>query len=402
MDVRSNSHGPAFNALLIAPRRELASQFCDTIAATHAFQIVGDLKNYPTVQTLDIRLRQMQPEVVLLDLASDLDVACEIIRFVSSFRPPVQVIGLHAQNDSEAILRALRSGASEFLYAPFEPEIQREAIARIERLRRPETSSSPELGRVIAFSSAKPGSGASTMAAQTAFALKKLCNRRVLLTDFDLLGGTIGFYLKLNHGYSLADALKHAERMDPALWSTLTVNHHGVDILPAPDVPATVAIDAGRLHGVLEYARLLYDWVVIDLPAVFHRTSLMALSESDQAFLISTSELPSLHLARKAVNLLSQLGFASERFHVVVNRVNKRDGLGGSDIEKIFNCKVHTSIPNDYFSLHRVVTLGQPLASDCELGKAIENFAGKIAGVTGGERRRPGGLLDAAPALSQT
>ncbi|MCX6625405.1 MAG: hypothetical protein NTY38_30970 [Acidobacteria bacterium] len=167
-------------------------------------------------------------------------------------------------------------------------------------------------------------------------------------------------------------------------------------------MPTAIAVDAGRLHGVLEYARLLYDWVVLDLPAIFHRISLMALSESDRAFLIATSELPSLHLARKAVNLLDQLGFASDRFHVVVNRVNKRDGLGGSDIEKIFNCKVHTSIPNDYFSLHRVVTLGQPLASDCELGKAIEGFAGKIAGVAGGEKSRSSTLLDAAPVLSQT
>lgn len=402
MDLRSNSNDPVLNALLIAPHRELANQLRATVAGARTFQIVGDLKNYPSEQTLDIRLRQMQPDVVLLDLASDLEIACGVIRFISSFRPPVHVIGLHTHNDSEAILRALRSGAVEFLYAPFDPGIQREAIARIERLSQPESSASPELGRVIAFASAKPGSGASTMAAQTAFALKKLGNRRVLLADFDLFGGTIGFYLKLNHDYSLADALKYAERMDPALWSSLTVSHHGVDILPAPNVPSAIAVDAGRLHGVLEYARLLYDWVIIDLPAVFQRISLMAISESDRAFLISTSELPSLHLARRAVNLLGQLGFVSDRFHVVVNRVNKRDGLGGSDIEKIFNCKVHASIPNDYFSLHRVVTLGQPLAPDCELGKAIESFAGRIAGVTSGEKRRSGTVLDAAPALSQT
>lgn len=402
MDLRSHGRPTAFNALMISPHREMAAEFCATIAETRAFQIVGELKSYPAEQTLDTRLRQMQPDVVLLDLTTDLEVACGLIRFISTFRPTVHVIGLHKQNDSEAILRALRAGASEFLYAPFELGVQREAIARIERLREPEASSSPELGKVIVFSSAKPGSGASTMAAQTAFALKKLSNRRVLLADFDLLGGTIGFYLKLNHSYSLADALQYADRMDPALWSSLTVSHHGVDILPAPDVPMSVVVDPGRLHSVLEYARLLYDWVVLDLPAIFQRMSLVALSESDKAFLISTSELPSLHLARKAVNLLGQLGFTPDRFHVVVNRVNKRDGLNGSDIEKIFNCKVHTSIPNDYFSLHRVVTLGQPLSNDCELGKAIEGFAGKIAGIAAGERRRTGGLMDAAPALSQT
>jgi len=43
-----------------------------------------------------------------------------------------------------------------------------------------------------------------------------------------------------------------------------------------------------------------------------------------------------------------------------MNRVDKRDELGAPEIEKLFNCSVHSRIPNDYFSLHRAVTLGQP------------------------------------------
>ena len=42
------------------------------------------------------------------------------------------------------------------------------------------------------------------------------------------------------------------------------------------------------------------------------------------------------------------------------------------NMEKLFGCPVHASLPNDYFSLHRVVTLGQPLGAEGELGKAIE------------------------------
>ena len=87
-------------------------------------------------------------------------------------------------------------------------------------------------GHVIAFSSAKPGSGASTLATQTAFALRRLTGQRILLADFDLTGGTIGFYLKLSHNYSLVDALQHAEHLDPTLWSSLAVSHGGLDILP--------------------------------------------------------------------------------------------------------------------------------------------------------------------------
>ena len=54
-------------------------------------------------------------------------------------------------------------------------------------------------------------------------------------------------------------------------------------------------------------------------------------------------------------------------------------------MEKLFGCPVHASLPNDYFSLHRVVTLGQPLGADGDLGKAIESVATRLCGA---HRRR--------------
>jgi pilus assembly protein CpaE len=222
------------------------------------------------------------------------------------------------------------------------------------------------------------------------------------LADFDLLGGSIGFYLKVRHSYSMLDALKHTEGMDAAKWSTLTVNAGGVDVLPAPETPVSDLIDPARLHEVLDYARLFYDGVIVDLPSVYQRISLLTLSESDRGFLVSTSELPSLHMARRAIGMLNQLGFEKERFQVLLNRVQKSDGLAGADVEKMFNCPVHGAFPNDYLSLHRMVTLGRPLEADCELGRAIEGLVGRLSGSALGEKRKGGALIDAKPVLSQT
>jgi pilus assembly protein CpaE len=166
--------------------------------------------------------------------------------------------------------------------------------------------------------------------------------------------------------------------MDPALWSSLTVNYGGVDILPAPATPYAEPLDGNRLRVLIDQARNLYSWVILDLPAIFNRTSLMAISECERAFLVSTSELPSLHLTRKALTMLDSLGFPKDRFQVLVNRVDKRDDIGTADMEKLFGCPIHAKLPNDYFSLHRVVTLGQPLGTDGDLGKAIEGVAGRL------------------------
>jgi pilus assembly protein CpaE len=384
--MRPRSQNDAeITALLIAPNRELAQQFLDTLPQTRAFQILADLKSYPPHQTLDIRTRQLKPDVILLDLATDLTAAVELIRWIAGLNPQVHVVGLHTHNDSQVILQTLRAGASEFLYSPFELPTQREAVARLRRLVLPEPVVQAEEGHAIAFASTKPGSGASTIATQTAFSLERITGKRVLLADCDLTGGTIGFYLKLSHNYSLVDALQHAEHLDPALWNSLTVNYGGVDVLPAPAAPYADAVDPARMRMLLQQARHLYDWVVVDLPTVFSQISLMAISECERAFLISTAELPSLHLTRKALTMLENLGFPRDRFHVVVNRVSRRDSMGSEHIEGLFGCKVHASLPNDYFSLHRVVTLGQPLGAEGDLGKAIESLASRLCGSVGGK-----------------
>jgi pilus assembly protein CpaE len=388
-------------ALLIAPNRDLAQQFLATLPQTRAFQILADLKSYPPLQTLEIRARQLKPQVVLLDLATDLNAATELVRFIGTLTPPVHVVGLHTHNDSAAILQSLRAGAIEFLYAPFDLNTQREGITRLRRLCSPEIPSEPEAGHVVSFASSKPGSGASTIATQTAFSLQRLTGKRILLADFDLTGGTIGFYLKLSHNYSLVDALQHAEHMDIALWNSLTVNYGGVDILPAPAAPYADKLDSTRLRVLIDHAHRLYDWVILDLPAVFNRTSLMAISECERAFLVSTSELPSLHLTRKALTLVEQLGFPRERFQVLVNRVDKRDDIGTADMEKLFGCPVHARLPNDYFSLHRVVTLGQPLGGDGDLGKSIENVATRLCGALNGGVKPAPAARQMKPAFSQ-
>jgi pilus assembly protein CpaE len=391
---------PEITALLVAPDRDLAGKFLATLPQTHAFQILADLKSYPQAQTLEIRMRQLKPAVILLDLASDPSQALDLVRFVSSMPAAVLVVGLHTNNDSQAILQSLRAGASEFLYVPFDLATQREAVSRLRRMVQPEVAPESDAGHLIAFCSSKPGSGASTIATQTAFALHKATGKRVLLADCDLTGGTIGFYLKLTHNYSVMDALQHAEHLDPALWSSLTVNYGGVDILPAPATPYADALDAARLRVLAEQARWMYDWVILDLPTVFSRNSLLVASECERVFVVSTAELPSLHLTRKALSMVERLGFTRDRFLVLVNRVDKRDDISAADMEKLFGCPVHASLPNDYFALHRVVTLGQPLGPEGDLGRAIESIAQRLTAALDGVKKGPAPARDLRPAYA--
>lgn len=392
-----NGPGPELTALLIAPDRALAEELTHKLAEGRAFQVVADLRSYPPRQTLEIRLRQFAPEVVLLDVASDFAAAAELIRCLSQARPPVHVVGLHSRSDPEILLAALRAGATEFLYAPFDAAAQREAALRIRRLRHAEPEARRDPGKLVTFASAKPGSGASTLASQTAFALRRMTGQRVLLVDFDFMGATTSFYLGVQPARWPAEPGGSPEFP----WAAAIEQAHGLEVLPAPEVSAADPIEASRLHDFCEYARSLYDWVILDLPPIFHRLSLLALSECDQGFMVTGLDLPSLHMARKAVQMLGQLGFARERFQILVNRSSKADGLRISDLEKVINCPAHASFPNDHVSIERMLTLGRPLDPGCELGRAIEEFAGRLSGVSQSGKKRSPLALNALPVFSQ-
>jgi pilus assembly protein CpaE len=367
-------------ALLVSPDSDLTAQFTRTLAKSRTFQVLGELKEYPPKQALEMRLRQLRPDVLLIDVGSNLESACELIRASAALDKPVPVVGLHKQNDSDAVVRSLRAGAIEFLYAPFDSSTHQSALARITKIVRPDDTGDKELGKIVAFSSTKPGSGASMLAMQTAFALARKTRNRVLLADLDVLGGAQAFYLRLDPQYSVIDVMQHSDRLDTNVWSSAVLSASGIDVLAAPDAPWAESVESARLHDTLQFARLLYDWVVVDLPAVFHRMSLMSASEADRSYLVTTTELASLHLARKAVKLLNHLGFDSSRFQVLINRVDKKSEFNGSDIGKLLECPVDTSLPNDFLSLNRAVTAGEPLPEDCELGRAIDVLAGKLSG----------------------
>src|SRR5262249_32904389 len=159
------------------------------------------------------------------------------------------------------------------------------------------------------------------------------------------------------------DALKQIEEAGEPDWSSLVVSVGGLDVLAAPETPDNSTIDPDRLHDALESLRELYDWIVVDLPSVFERLSLLTMSDCDEAFLVSTSELPSLHLTRKAVGYLGNVGLGMGRYRVLVNRLGKQEGITSDDMSKIFGAPVHATFPNDYQAIHKGLTTGSPLGN---------------------------------------
>jgi pilus assembly protein CpaE len=388
-------------AVLVSSDAELARQFAAAARESRAFLITREYRPYPDAPALESRIRLERPDVVFLDYSAA-EPAASMTSRLTALRPAVCVVGLGRSRDSQVMLDALGLGASEFLHAPFEASALRDAAAGLLRHRKPEREARGEPGKVLVFSSAKPGSGASTLACQSAFALGRITGRRVLLADLNLAGGTLGFSLRLKPSRSTLDALEQAAGPDALSLEGLAAQHKGIEVLTAPERPYDGAVQPGALQRFLDEARRMYDWVVADLPVAFHRLSLQAFWESDRIYLVATAELPGLYLARKAVNLLGQLGLGRDRVEVLLNRTCRRDGVGRGDLKNVFDQRIDAGFPWDLAALNRAVTLGEPLEEASELGRAVGDFAAKLAGGAPAERRRTGLFWEASPVLSGT
>ena len=389
-------------AVLICPNRSLAQRLSASMPDAKAFEIMADLKRYPSARQLDTRLRQSRPDVVLLDLSAETETAIELIGLITAFRPTIHVIGLHETNDAGVIIRSLRAGATEFLCSPFDVESQSTVITRVLRLRESQDHTLQERGKVIAFVGAKAGQGASTIAYQTAFAMSQEGKRRVLLVDFDLTGGTVSFALRTNHSYGVLDALRHSEKLDSALWAALVTKKDGVDVLLAPDKPEITGIDGHRVHEVIEYTRSAYEVVVVDLPSAYERISQVALGEADHAYIVCNPELPSLHLTRKMLSYMDQMGFGSDRCSLLINRMNSRYELGSGDMQKVFNFPIALVFPEDHGATHRALTAGKTIPPNCELGRRLRDFATSIVGRGKEEKKKGMAALKLSALLSQS
>jgi pilus assembly protein CpaE len=250
----------------------------------------------------------------------------------------------------------------------------------------------PTRGKTYGFLGVKAGQGVTTVASNFAAALSQNGKRRVLILDFDMLGGTISFAWRVTHSYTVNDAVQHAERLDDSLWAALVANRNGVDILLSPDPTDAQELPLDSFARLVEFTRGQYEAVVLDIPSAYMPEAKALLPACDQILVVCNPELPSLHLTRKCIAYLEHEGFSKDQISLVLNRLSRRGELGPQDMERVFNFPITKVLPEDESAVHRALTAGKPLAESSDLGKELSAFAKSLSGKAEEEKKKAAGL----------
>jgi pilus assembly protein CpaE len=235
-------------------------------------------------------------------------------------------------------------------------------------------------GRVYCVMPAKGACGATTVACNLVFQMKKSGGKKLLLADLDPLTGTVSFILKLRSSFSFLDVIDNANKLDADLWRGVVTQTQGVDVLLSPDAAADLHAAHKDPTVLIDYARVAYEFSVFDTGTPYGNWSLTLARACDELLLVTTNELPALQATQRALTYLEQHQVARSKVRLIVNRYNRDVGLSKEVIETALHEEVFHLLPSDYDAVQRALIDGRPLPASSEFGKAMAQLADRLKG----------------------
>jgi pilus assembly protein CpaE len=337
------------------------------------------MEAYPNAIELGRFMRAAAPEVIFLSIESR-QAALEIAKQIEALVAGTQIVAVNRTCDPPTLLETMQAGIREFLSPPFEPSPLSDALKRIAELIKQNPPAIESTDSLFAFLPAKAGSGATTIAVNTSLALSKITEKGVLLADLDLNSGLVGFMLLLaNSQFSIVDAAENALDLDENLWPKIVTSRDNLDILPAGKLSPGFRIEAAQIRNILGYARRHYSAICVDLSGMMEKYSIEILHEAKRVYLVTTAELPSLHLAREKLMFLRSQDLG-ERVSILLNRWQRKGQISLEEMEKLFGMPVFMTFPNDYAGVHKALTDGKQVDAKSALGSRFQELAVAMAG----------------------
>ena len=371
---------PAINwkFLFVCPNPAISSALVPVLGSLAPTAGLLEVPAYPPGHSLAELISTHTPNVCFLDTTTDREKAMTALAEVHKLAPKLNVVTLLGDNDPDLILRCLRQGASEFLIRPFAPQQVADTLERISKKLGTEVAEAR--AKIFCLAPAKGACGATMIASNLAFQLKRLGAKRVLLADLDPLTGTMSFSLKLKSNYSFLDAVQHKSGLDPDIWRNLIVQSQGVDILLSPESITDGIHEVSDPAPLVEFVRTQYDAIVLDSGGIYGSWGLSLARLADELLVVSTNELPALQATQRAFSYLDTQRVERTKIRLLVNRYNRDVGLSREVIETALHEEVYHVLPSDYDAVQRALIDGRPVPPNSSLGKAMCELGERLYG----------------------
>lgn len=254
------------------------------------------------------------PDLLILEHDAPME---ELDRLAEVSGANTQLIVISQNNDINRYRQLLDQGGADYLFTPVSPELLLGAISRAFA-----RSENRQAGTLLTVFSCGRGSGGSTVAQNTAALLSQLPDKRAMLLDFDMYTGTATLTFDLSPVRGLRELLRDPKSITPKEISKL-VHDRSADLqilCSAPTLEAEISLSSDHFVDILDQARTLVDFVVIDMPTGWSLLHSKLLAMSEHALLVAMADLGSYQNLRNIETVASKLRQNMPPANVILNR----------------------------------------------------------------------------------
>ena len=364
-----------YRVVLVESNRLMLERLSSVIRNTKDFELVSRYQRAGDALGQGLMFK---PNLILLDIDEE-DNLSMLEDFTKTFTE-ADVICLSAKwapSDSESIARA---GAKGFLIKPFTSEELQEALRTFNKTGLSYGSN------VLAFFSPKGKSGKTTLIANLGMALAQKTGQQVGVIDADLQFGDMSVFFNLAPKTTLMEAVRDINFLSP-----VTLNSY---FLPIADNLRVLCgtrrpeyaemVDIKAFTEVVDMARSMYRYVLIDIPSGFTPISIATAEASDITYLVTmingTFEIQ--HMQR-ALEIFKAWPDYENRVRTIFTRVEPCDTNEQAKLVQSLGYPKVSVIPNEYMLVSSAANNGQMAIleqPDSKFARFINQLADEIIG----------------------
>ena len=340
----------------------------------------------------------IDPSVLSGAAAAVVQVNCDspasIARFEQLAKGPVPLIAAAYEPPLAFVRKLVRAGAHDVVPLPLDPEeletaldpIRRMATAQGKRARAGQQ-------KIVTMIKSEGGVGATALLGQlaTRFAAGEgAAGREACLIDLDVQFGDAAFQLGLQPKLNFGDLVAAGKRLDADLLRSVAAAHpSGLHVVSAPrEIMPLESVTSDQVMAIIDLAISEFGTVLVDLPMNWTNWSLSLLARSDLVLMITELRVPSLHRARRQLDLMDSQDLHSLDVRIVLNRTEKGlfKTIDTDDAERVLRRPIAFTVANDHDTMNQAIDRGIPIAEvrrKCPLARDIDTMEKGIAAALG-------------------
>jgi pilus assembly protein CpaE len=317
--------------------------------------------------------KPVDPSVLSGAAAAVVQVNCDstdsVKRFEELAKGPVPLIAACYEPPLAFVRKLVRAGAHDVVPLPLDPEELETALDPIRRMNAAQGSRA-RAGhqKVVTMIKSEGGVGATALLGQlaTRFASGEgAAGREACLIDLDVQFGDAAFQLGLQPKLSFSDLIAAGKRLDADLLrSVATLHPSGLHLVSAPkEIMPLESVTSEQIMAIVDLATAEYGTVFVDLPMNWTNWSLSQLARSDQVMMVSVLRVPSLHRARRQLDLMDSQDLHNLDVRIVLNRIEKGlfKTIDTNDAERVLRRPIAFTIANDHDTMTQAIDRGVPI-----------------------------------------